>query len=273
MDMQQKTTLPLLSGSLKQSSGQNNLLWPSKNLLKKVHQEHNTNWLFATKMDMVERNLENAAKWFLDAVNGGQKQSLIALKRLAIEDVVNAQIGLAYLKFNGDNAVQKNKTEAIALLNKAHQHGSPIAMYNLGECYESGDGVEKNISRAIQFYTDAARNGITHAVQHLIQLAEDGVAEAQHHLGLCYENGYGVEQNVVDAAKWFFDAVKGGQKKSIVALERLAKENDPTTQTLLASYKLHGINGFTENKPEAFALFKKAAQHGEENAILSLGTL
>ena len=42
--------------------------------------------------------------------------------------------------------------------------------------------------------------------------AEQGLAQAQHNLGLMYEKGQGVEQNYVEAHKWFNIAGMNGNE-------------------------------------------------------------
>jgi len=45
--------------------------------------------------------------------------------------------------------------------------GYSIAQFNLGLCYEKGEGVEKNISKAIELYTLAAKQGNEMAIKNL----------------------------------------------------------------------------------------------------------
>ena len=44
------------------------------------------------------------------------------------------------------------------------------------------------------------------------QLAKKGVSEAQSNLGLMYQKGQGVEQNYIEAHKWFNIAGMNGNK-------------------------------------------------------------
>ncbi|MCC8020790.1 MAG: sel1 repeat family protein, partial [Akkermansia sp.] len=48
----------------------------------------------------------------------------------------------------------------------------------MGNCYENGYGVERDMKEAAHWYRKAA---------------EQGNAEAQYRLGVCYANGWGVE--------------------------------------------------------------------------------
>jgi hypothetical protein len=61
-------------------------------------------------------------------------------------------------------------------------------MFNLGICFEMGDGVEKSAEKAAELYTRAA---------------ELGDAQAMSELGLCYENGCGVKKSAKKAVEWY----------------------------------------------------------------------
>ncbi len=41
------------------------------------------------------------------------------------------------------------------------QQGDPAAQHKLAKCYEKGRGVEKRISKAIYWYTQAAQQGLS----------------------------------------------------------------------------------------------------------------
>ena len=53
-------------------------------------------------------------------------------------------------------------------------------MYNLGVCFEKGEGVEQNWTKAAEWFTKAAENGHT---------------DAMYNLGYGFHQGKGVEQN------------------------------------------------------------------------------
>jgi len=69
------------------------------------------------------------------------------------------------------------------------------AQYNLAVYYDNGDGVEKNLKQAAEWYRKAA---------------EQGFAQAQNNLGVCYHNGEGIEQNMDEAVKWYKKAAAQG---------------------------------------------------------------
>jgi TPR repeat protein len=70
-------------------------------------------------------------------------------------------------------------------------------MYNLGDCFENGKGVEQNSTKAVEWYTKAA---------------EKGCSGAMSNLGYCFENGEGVEQNLAKAVEWYTKAQDAGDE-------------------------------------------------------------
>ena len=63
---------------------------------------------------------------------------------------------------------------------KAAEQGLADAQYNLGWCYRSGTGIDKDEQRAVEWYQKAAEQGNT---------------VAQNTLGVCYDYGIGVEKD------------------------------------------------------------------------------
>ena len=63
---------------------------------------------------------------------------------------------------------------------KAAKQGHAIAKCNLGSFYFNGDGVEKDLKKAAEWF----------------EQAKQGHADAQYNLGVCYEHGGGVPQDL-----------------------------------------------------------------------------
>ncbi|ORY37569.1 HCP-like protein [Rhizoclosmatium globosum] len=78
--------------------------------------------------------------------------------------------------------------------------GERDAQLILGQFYEFGEMLERNMPSAVKWYQAAANNGN---------------AEAQYRLGLCYEMGDGVDQNSEKALKLFRTAAAQGYPEAI----------------------------------------------------------
>ena len=86
-------------------------------------------------------------------------------------------------------------SEIVKHLRKSAEAGDVTAMYNLGGCFENGDGVDQDYAQAAKWYRKAA---------------ESGVVAAMNNLGECLENGRGVNQDYFEAAKWYQKAAEAG---------------------------------------------------------------
>ena len=130
--------------------------------------------------------------------------------------------------------------EAVGLYVLRAEQGDPDAQYELGHAYATGNDVERDRSKAIKWYTAAAKAGHLKAqyalgslFQHgwkgippnyppnyreaanwFKQAAERGHAKAQWQLSLLYENGKGVTKSIVEAYKWSTIAVLGAGRDS-----------------------------------------------------------
>lgn len=95
------------------------------------------------------------------------------------------------------------------------------------------------------------------ALRLVLPIAEQGEAWAQFNLGLMYHLGHGVQQDDVEAAKWF----------------RLAAEQgDAAAQMNLGSAYRHG-QGVQQDNNEAVRWFRLAAEQGETLAQNNLGVM
>lgn len=142
--------------------------------------------------------------------------------------VANYNLALLFLKGDGK---PENPHRAFMHMRFAAEAGVAAAQYDLGTMYATGQGVDPNAFEAAKWIGKAAAAGnveaqIDYAVilfrghgvppdpkrgaDYFRQAADKGVATAQNRLARCYAHGAGVEQNLVEAAKWNFIAKAGG---------------------------------------------------------------
>lgn len=112
--------------------------------------------------------------------------------------------------------------------------------FELAVKYESGRGVKKDFSKALELYRSAAASGYT---------------PAQSTLGYMYLYGEGVPQDLEQALEWNQKAVDAG---------------DPYGQLNLGVMYDEGT-GVSQDKEKANIWYRKAANQGVENAQLNLG--
>ena len=91
-------------------------------------------------------------------------------------------------------SVQLQTTETDSLRLRAEQ-GDPIAQFEIGELYDTGEGVSRSLATAAEWYRLAA---------------EQEHVRAQINLGRMYDTGEGVPQNYVLAHMWLNLAASRG---------------------------------------------------------------
>ena len=82
----------------------------------------------------------------------------------------------------------------------------PFAQTNLGQMYEQGHGVQRDLDRAVKLYKSAAQRG------HM---------RAHYRLGLVYQRGLGVKKDLVTAITFYQRAADRGYKPAQQALAEL----------------------------------------------------
>jgi len=90
--------------------------------------------------------------------------------------------------------------------------GEAEALYNLGCCYDTGEGVPQSYERAAKLFQQAA---------------EQGHASAQHNLGFLYSNGKGVPKDVARGVALLKQAAAGGFKPAADTLRVLGEAAPP----------------------------------------------
>ena len=85
--------------------------------------------------------------------------------------------------------------------------------------------------------------------------AEHGDAKFQYAYGVCYEKGWGVEQDAKEALAWYKKAA--------------AQENGPAYNSIGNFYRMG--TGVTPDPKQAFEWYKKGADKKDDQAMLNLG--
>jgi len=149
--------------------------------------------------------------------------------------------------------------------------GDAKAQNTMGEAYQRGQGVPKNIKKAAKWFELAA---------------DQGNAAAQYHLSLMYQSGIGVPHDANKAQQLLYKAAEQdhaqAQYKLAVDYER-AKDNDNYLKWLKRSARnglpralndlgVVCLNGklVTKDNAKAFSLFQQAAKAGSVVAMKNL---
>ena len=166
---------------------------------------------------------------------------------------------------------QGKLSAAITLLEKAAQLGHSAAQNHLGVDYQRGEGVPKDIQKAIYWYPKAINQENPKAMRNLgllykngkevpqdyqkalelflrsAQLGNDG---AMNTLAIMYEDGLGVARDLDEAVKWYQKAADKGNTKAIYNLGLF----------------YYNAEGAARDLEKTYAYWRKAADRGHEKA-------
>lgn len=181
--------------------------------------------LLYSKGDLVERNFDKAIPLAKAAAAQGHEKAQQLLDNLqeSERDEWMRQGVEAYKKGDFQNAAFLFRQSAGA--------GSAPAAFNLGLCYENGEGVRQDYTKALRWYTKAAELGHVRAqcsagvlcenggegefeprpeeaFSWYLKSAEQGNARAQLLLASAYRRGFGCEQDPVAAVHWYTRAAE-----------------------------------------------------------------
>jgi TPR repeat protein len=153
------------------------------------------------------------------------------------------ELGLCY---QGGFGLKQDLHQCFLWYTKSAAGGDTDGEEQLGKCYENGWGVEKNLEKAKHWYQASANQGNKESQELLANLgggqssgqsseeilnkaldyfyankysqslplfrqaASMGNAKAQYELGLCYQGGFGLDQDLTQCFNWYTKSAAGG---------------------------------------------------------------
>ena len=166
--------------------------------------------------------------------------------------------------------------KAIEWYQKAASQGYPNSIYNLGQYYRIGEGVQRDEEQAFKYYMEAAdlnfplalsmvgfcyNNGwgtpldIGKAFWYYKKAAELGESEGQLQLAICYLRGIGTKMDKTKGIEW---------------LEKAANQGLPAAQGAMGNCYFDG-EGVETDGSKAFMWYKKSAEQGDEMGEIGMG--
>lgn len=181
---------------------------------------------------------------FPHSISTGKHQDLVKnLELLVDEGNYAACYDLGQLYYHGGNGMEKDIRKAILYFIKAADNGIPEAAYQLGKIYETG--VENVLAAdqrlSFEWYTRAA---------------EACIPEAENNLGSCYFFGRGVDVDYDRAFCLYSSAAKKGNI-----------EAEMNVGICYAAGR-----GVEQDYTLAYRWWKKAAENGHVKAMVNLAT-
>eukprot|EP01129_Flabellula_baltica_P002013 TRINITY_DN1188_c0_g1_i12.p1 TRINITY_DN1188_c0_g1~~TRINITY_DN1188_c0_g1_i12.p1 ORF type:complete len:464 (-),score=132.12 TRINITY_DN1188_c0_g1_i12:18-1409(-) len=148
-------------------------------------------------------------------------------------------MGYMYYYGDHDNGIP-HLGLAFDMFKAAYDVGLKDCALNLGKMYASGEGIEQDFTKAIEYLKEAASLDIS---------------EAMLIMGEMYHDGEGVDIDFNESIKWLNKASSLGNDEAIV---------------YLGWCYLRG-EGFEQSTEKAIELFRKAADSGNSSSFFSLG--
>jgi len=141
----------------------------------------------------VAKNSNSAQGWFRAAADGGNVEAQEKVAKIDQEIRDSHKPPTQEMR---QRIADNYAADALSRYAYAADHADAEAQYKLGDLYESGYGVPKNLAAALEWYTKAANHGNS--------LAQD-------RLGHFYEEGIGVPRNNTAAVEWYKKAAEQGE--------------------------------------------------------------
>ena len=143
---------------------------------------------------LAEEQAKARQKAINDSIEARQKYTNDSLD--AIQGNVDAQIRMAKRYENGDG-VEKDINKALDYYRQLGDQGNAEAQLHLGDVYSKGLGVDKDEKEAMEWYRKAA---------------EAGNADGQYNLGSCYYYGIGTAKDIKTGMEWTNKAATQGHE-------------------------------------------------------------
>jgi TPR repeat protein len=172
---------------------------------------------------------------------GNFSAGLKILRPLALRGDGNAQIKLGEM-YQAGFGVPKDLKEAIRWYRLAADQGNANAQFTLGRMYGTGIRVPKDLKEAIRWYRLAA---------------DQGNANAQFKLGLMYASGDGVPKDLKEAIRWY----------------RLAADQGDEYAQYFLGVSYEDGDGVPKDPQEAIRWYRLAADQGNARAQYNLGLM
>ena len=161
----------------------------------------------AAQIEMHKGNMKRLCPFCRVPIQRSDKEMMKRIKkRLKVNDT-EAFFTLGMKYHYGKMGLAQDANKAWELMNRSAELGSVRARYNIAVAFHSGDGVEKNTSKAVHHYKLAAIGGherarlwlgiiemsnghINYAMKHFMIAAKSGLDEALKEVGKGYKAGH-----------------------------------------------------------------------------------
>lgn len=253
--------LLLLAGKLRyDSNGEVGLFNPYFN--------EKTQVLTAEDYAQLEPYQLNAVKdYYADHSFDEQYEALLLMAEAVNNSELLQELGYRYL--TEDDYIDYNKAKHLFEL--AATHNNPYSVTNLGYMYEHGFGVEQDIHKAIEYYTQGAELGNNTSYNNLALIYYYGATGLDNDFNSAIHYFKKVNTKEYEVCNYLADCyyLLGEYKNAMKYIKEDMKNNDNIGSFLLGRMYCYGY-GVKQDGKKAIPLLEKALQQAYDIAILDL---
>ncbi|MGB9071408.1 MAG: tetratricopeptide repeat protein [Terriglobales bacterium] len=221
--------------------------------------------------DGVEKDKNQAVQWYRKAARQGDANAMFNLGAAYYNGdgvAVNDTLAYAWFLLSSEGG---NSSGQEAAKRSQGEHGPNAfndACLSVGQMYEKGEDLPKNVELAAVWYRKAAERGYAEATISLANLylhaldytqarhwceaaAKERLPGGYFCLGYLYQHGSGVGPNLKEAFRWYEQGARGGNVASMQALARMYESGE----------------GTKPDRAQAFVWFFMVARRGNQDAI------
>jgi uncharacterized protein len=223
----------------------------------------------------VEKDNNQAIQWYRKAARQGDANAMFNLGAAYYNgDGVGVNDTLAHAWFLLSSEAGNSSGQDAAKRSQGEHHPVAYACLIIGQMYEKGEDLPKNLESAAAWYRKAVEQGATEATISLANLylqardysqarhwcevaAKDRLPGGYYCLGYLYQHGSGVDPNPKEAFRRYEQGARGGNMPSMQALAQMYENGE----------------GAKPDRVQAFVWFLMAARRGSQGAVAEANKL
>lgn len=228
----------------------------------------------------LSKSISEALKYFKASADQGHPVAQLNLGTLYYSKNINILINKNNYFLVGEG-VKQDYSKAITYFSLSAHQGNLIALYNLGQIYQYGLGINPSCSFAVHFYKKVAEQGSWlknieeaqslyqkgHYSQALIKYekaAHQGYEIAQSNVGWLYDKDFGIiYENVSDQFHFRY-------KKAFEYFKKSGEQRNSFSLLKIGDYYYYGL-GVEINYEKAALFYQLASDQGNAQAMFNLG--
>ena len=168
-------------------------------------------------------------------------------KRMELNDATTIYT-LGAIHDRGSYGLRPNQAKALELYHRAGKLGNAEAYYGIGNAYKNGNGVERDMKKAVHYWELGAMRGdaearnnlgamegnlgnMDRALKHWMIAARDGETTSMENIKMMYENGDATKDDYTKALRGhlsYLDEIKSDQRDEAAAFDDENKYYDST---------------------------------------------